>query len=341
MKFDKETLSISWINLNVKCIPIEDKAYLEEALTHDISYCDIQRMAFPNGYHYYVNIYLEGDAPAEFESPKNDIGIDPGVSTIAANRENKCFLFELAPDTRQYGKSICVLERKMDKSKRISNPNKFNADGTVIKNNKDRWVFSGKYYQTLWKMRTLYRKKSAYTKQSHNIQIKEILKEGCSIIVEKMNFSALQKRAKKTERSETPTNINGKVVYKFKKKKRFGKSLNNRAPSSFLTLLKEKAVRYGGSYSEIRTQSYKATQYNHVTDTCKVIPLSQRFKMVGEYQVQRDLYSAFLIRCTDITLAHADRGKCIHEFDQFIKTQKELLDTMRGNGISMKQCFGF
>ena len=38
----------------------------------------------------------------------------------------------------------------------------------------------------------------------------------------------------------------------------------------------------------------------YLTDTYEKIPLSQREKKIGNRKVQRDLYSAFLIRNTDL-----------------------------------------
>lgn len=61
------------------------------------------------------------------------MGIDPGVSTIAAVSDTACILEELAPDADVYEKQIHKLEQHMDASKRISNPDNFNPDGTVKK----------------------------------------------------------------------------------------------------------------------------------------------------------------------------------------------------------------
>ena len=65
-------------------------------------------------------------------------------------------------------------------------------------------------------------------KQSHNKLANHILSLGNDIYVETMNYKGLQARAK-----NTTINKNGK----FNKKKRFGKSLANRAPAMLLTIL--------------------------------------------------------------------------------------------------------
>ncbi|HEY5575838.1 MAG TPA: transposase, partial [Clostridiaceae bacterium] len=56
---------------------------------------------------------------------------------------------------------------------------------------------------------------------------------------------------------------------KFIRKKRFGKSLANKAPSLFLTILKRKLGARGGLYFEVDTYDVKASQYNHLNEEYK------------------------------------------------------------------------
>ena len=132
-----------------------------------------------------------------------------------------------------------------------------------------------------------------------------------------------------------------KVIQKYKRKKRFGRSINRRAPARFLLELKRKAEAVGGVYAEVDTKEFKASQYNHVTDTYEKIPLSQREKEIGNRKVQRDLYSSFLIRNADLDFKHPDREKCEYEFEYFAKMQDQLILKMQESGLSMRQCFGF
>ena len=89
----------------------------------------------------------------------------------------------------------------MDNSKRITNPQNYNNDGT-IKKGKKKWLYSNNYKALRRKLKTLYRRKSAYIKQSHEILSNEILSLGNNVFLEKMNFSALQRRANNTQRQD-------------------------------------------------------------------------------------------------------------------------------------------
>ena len=87
------------------------------------------------------------------------MGIDPGVSTIAGVSEDACVLEELAPNAIQYEKKIQKISQRMDHSRRISNPNKYNEDGTIKRSNRDPWKHSKNYV----KMRRLLKSCLLYT----------------------------------------------------------------------------------------------------------------------------------------------------------------------------------
>ena len=69
LKFHKETVSIEWLSLEIKCKLPKDSDYIYEALNAEISYCELKRMMFPNGWHYYVIIYFRSEAPQKIHLP--------------------------------------------------------------------------------------------------------------------------------------------------------------------------------------------------------------------------------------------------------------------------------
>ncbi len=353
VQFDKDTLSIAWLGLTVPCRQPRkpaDAIYTAESLDHKISYCEIVRKMFPDGWHYYVTVYLDGDAPVKHkcsqDAARNCMGIDPGVSAMAGVSGTTAVLEELAPGCHEYARKIARLQVKMDHSRRLSNPEKYDQDGRVKKGCKGKWVYSNTYRKDRRRLKSLFRQKAAYTKQSHRELINRLLDDSLHFIVEDMSYKALQKRSKKTERQEKASDVTQKdgttkKVYKYKRKKRFGKSLNSRSPALFLSFLEQKALLCGGSFVKVKTKSYKASQYDHTTDSYVKVPLSQRSKAIGGHDVQRDLYSAFLIRNSNETYDHPDRARCIRDFDGFLDMQSRLLADMKSRQMSMKQCFGF
>ncbi|EGN65977.1 hypothetical protein HMPREF0401_01990 [Fusobacterium animalis 11_3_2] len=100
-----------------------------------------------------------------------------------------------------------------------------------------------------------------------------------------MSFKGLQRRSKKTEMSEK--------TGKFKKKKRFGKSLSNRAPALLIEIINRKLEYIGKNIIKIDTFKVKASQLNHSTNEYEKKSLSKRWVEISGNKIQRDLYSAF------------------------------------------------
>lgn len=349
VRFYREDLSITWLGLKIPCKRPKkdsDMEYMTESLSGEICYCELKRQMFPNGWHYYVIVYLKGDAPKKVrEIGDGTMGIDPGVSTMAGVSDTNVFLRELAPDCDRYNRKIVKLQRELERSKRTSNPQRYHPDGRLKKQGWEKWVFSNTYLKKQKRLKSLYRQKALYIRVSHKTLANEMLRDSRHFIVEEMSYRGLQKRAKQTERKEEVSAIpqrdgSVKQVRKFKKKKRFGKSLNNRAPATFLSILEQKALFYGGSYEKVDTREFRASQYEHDTDTYKKIPLSQRKKQIDGHIVQRDLYSAFLIKNTDKDFKHPDREKCSYDFQNFIVLHDACIQKIKQT-CTANSCFGF
>lgn len=352
LSFDREHMAFKWMGETFKLKPIDkNNTYMAHALYPDgtnglpVKYCELKRMMFPNGWYYYLHVYVNGTAPQKHAIGKGKAGIDPGTSTMAALTDHKAILRELAPGTDSYTVRIKHTLKAMDRSRRDSNPGNFNPDGTVIKGS-STWNKSKKYKWLQRKYQSLCRQKASYVKQSHCILANEILGQADSIIVEHMDYKGLQRRSKKTERQDkvsTVTDNKGKQqhIYKYKKKKRFGKSIGSRAPSEFLTILKQKAAAAGGQYNEVDTRAFKASQYDHSDGTYKKVTLGTRFKKVDGVLVQRDLYSAFLIKHSRNSLDAPNRLACIKDFKKFVKLQNKEIKFLKASGQSMPGCFGF
>ena len=136
------------------------------ALNGGVSYCEVKRLFFDDGWHYYLNIYLKGEAPRRHAVGSGTMGIDYGTSTLTAVSEDKAMLRELAPNAGAYEKNIYKLQRKVDRSKRKLNPDNYNPDGTAKKGRR-RWALSKNCRRYLNRIKALHRKKAAYVRQCH------------------------------------------------------------------------------------------------------------------------------------------------------------------------------
>jgi hypothetical protein len=174
------------------------------------------------GDKYYLQLILEGIPPQKLNKDgsfrhkvgTSTVGIDIGTQTIAICSDKEVKLLELAPEINHTNREIRRLQRKMDRSRRATNPAKYNPDGTINRGNKERWAKSRHYQHLQKKLANMQSKYQSIRKQSHNRLVNYIISLGTEIYVEEMKYKGLQKRAKKTEK-----NAKGK----FKKKKSFGK----------------------------------------------------------------------------------------------------------------------
>ena len=329
-----------WKGLSIPVIIRKQDTYAHLALQDNVKYVRIKRLFLKGKYVYYAQLVLEGVPPQSYNSKGlkqqvgiGRVGIDIGTSTVAASSEKQTMLTVLAPNVVNYEKAIQRIQRKMERSKRATNPFKYNEDGTINRGNREKWVYSNHYVKLRNHYRELHRKNRMIRKQDHETLSNQLLAMGDTFFVETMSFKGLQKRSKKTEKNEKG---------RFKKKKRFGRTLSNRAPSMLLNCLERKLKYHDLTLNKVNTTKVKASQYNHLNDTYTKKSLNTRWNDFDGIKVQRDLYSSFLLMnmVDDQELDKIDRELCKKTFDLFLKNhdvfmskQKKEPHTLKSMGI--------
>ena len=335
--YQNGTVKIMGRTMKLKPVRYNDY-YLQEALTHKVKYCRVVRKPFWNGYKYFLQLVLEGTPPKKHKLGRGLCGVDQGTSTLAFYNEQESDFVVLADGVKPYNKEIKKWATTFERRRRLNNPECYNTDGTIKKGAKFKYTKGCQ--KALMRLKNAYRVKSVYVKQQHNILANRILKSCDTLIKEPMNFKALQRRSKKTEKQDKVSTITKKdgtsiQVQKYKKKKRFGKSLQNRSPGLFNQILENKFKQYEGTIIEVESKTYKASQYNHTTELPTKSKLSERTKYIDKHLVQRDLYSAFLLCCMKDT-KHIDFEMCKELFEDFLTKQEEVVNRMKQIGDSTK-----
>lgn len=312
-----------WNGLKISVKIDYNNPYEYQALKDEICYCRIKRRFIKGKYKYYLQIVFKGVPPMKINKDgevkrhigNGTVGLDIGTQTIAIVSNVDVKLLELADRVNNIEKEKRRILRYMDRSRRANNPDNFNEDGT-IKKGKLKWVKSNRYIKAQNKLRELYRKQVNVREYQHQLLSNYILSLGNKIKVEEMNFKGLQKRSKKTEKNDKD---------KFKRKKRFGKSLANKAPAKLLTILDNKLKYFGEKLIKVNTKEVKASQYNHLNCRYNKKKLSQRWNDLNGIKIQRDLYSAFLIQHVNDDLCNINQEECKRDFERFkILHDKEI-----------------
>ena len=324
---------ILWKGLRIPIIINYNNQYEYQALQSDVAYCCIIRKYVRNKYKYYVQITFKGNPPVKVDTKtgkikhpigQGDVGIDIGISTIAYASTTDVKILELADKVQNIENQKRRLLRKMDRSRRTVNSDNYNKDGTIKDqdNKKIIWNKSNHYIKYQNQLKELYCKQKDIRKYQHECLANYIISLGDTIYVETMNFSSLAKRAKKTEK-----NCKGR----FKRKKRFGKSISNRAPAMLLEIIDRKLSYYDKYLIKIDTWHAKASQFNHFDSTYHKKTLSQRWNDFNGIKIQRDLYSAFLIMNIASDLKSFDMDKCNKRFENFYKLHNKEVKRLTGH----------
>ena len=321
------------ISVNVRAAQND---YEREMLKKPVKNMRVVRRWMKSRYKYYLQLTLVGP-PVEKKRKLGvgRVGIDIGTQTIAISSETSVQLRELAPGVNDNYKKKLRLQRQMDRSKRSTNPENYNPDGTIRKPPKGermRWNFSKRYKKLAGKVRELERKNAAIRKYEHTCLANEILSLGDEIYVEKMSFAGLQRRAKETKKD---------AKGRYKKKKRFGKSLANNAPATLVQILKTKAALTGQLAEEVNTTAFRASQFDHTSGQYRKPLLSERWKTLsGGERVQRDMYSAFLLMNSDSDKKQSDAGLCNLTFENFKRLHDAEVTRIQNDGKRHPSSFG-
>lgn len=295
-----------------------DNSYEAEMLKKHVKFVRILRKDGKTKPHWYAQLVLEGTPVAKYDpisgAPKHPVGhgvvgIDIGTRTLAYSTDKEVNLLELADRVQNIEQEKRRLQRKMDRSRRAMNPENYNSDGTFKRGVKLTRNKSKRYRRIQHQLAMIQHHQADIRKQQHNELANYLLTLGDCFFVENMSYCDLVHRANKTEISEK--------TGRYKRKKRFGKSIANKAPAMLITMLKQKCQSRGlKGVKEVDTH-VRASQYNHQTDTCIEKALENRWNVMPDGErIQRDLYSAFLLQHCKQGLPEYNRKELKKEFGE-------------------------
>jgi len=263
---------VHWKGLSLQALldPQDKAGWQAEALSRRTKYCRIVRRQVRGKTRWYVQLVQVGlPPPKQHERTKAVVGLDVGPSTIAVVGEQRAVLERFCPSVEQPWRQTRRIQRAMDRSRRSTNPDNYNPDGTV-KPGRKRWNRSERYKRLAAQRAENERRLAAERKRAHGELSNRILALGTTVRTEKLSYRSFQKN--------------------------FGRSVKVRGPGMLIDMLRRKAESAGGQLEEFPTQPTKLSQVCHGCGQTKKKPLSLRTHECecGVGPVQRDLYSAFL-----------------------------------------------
>jgi len=261
--------SVVWSGLELQAIINEKDLVLMHGLQSPIKYVRIIRRKFGERNRFFAQLVCEGfpySKPANY-SGNGVVGLDIGPSTIAIVSEQAAELKTFCDKLVKRKQYIRRLQRKMDRSRRATNLDNYNENGTT-KQGKRLWVRSNRYQKVRAQKSESERKQAAHRKSLHGAMVNQIIRQGDSIKLEKLSYKAFQKM--------------------------FGRSIAFRAPGMFVEILRRKAANAGVEIHEFDPRPTRLSQ-TCVCGTIEKKPLSQRWHDCAcGVLVQRDIFSAWL-----------------------------------------------
>lgn len=329
---------IKWKNLTLSLLlDRKDKDGVQaHALNSQIKFCRIVVRDIKGCQRYFVQLVLKNSPllkakhQGQLDVLNKTVGLDIGVSTVAVASDRLSEIIQLGtPHQRHVERKIARYQRKMAKSLRIMNPDCFEPDRWVKKakhtikkqgkniKGKRATQKSQNYLKWEKQVKDLQRKNGVTKTQTYHALANEILHLGGNIHIEKNNFKAWQRGW-------------------------FGKTLQRHSPAKFQEILHSKVLKTGGCIEVISPVKPCFSQYCHRCQHNNKKPLSQRTHTCCDIDIQRDLYSAFLIQHYNV--AESKHGATETEFNLFLgslKANRHLLGFLPNYFIREENPIGF
>ena len=242
----------------------------EHALALPILRVRIVRRRLGTTRRYWVQLIVAGRPflPSDSQFGRGIVGIDPGPRTFAIFSEALSGRVDLAVPKANMLRAMRRIQRRIQRSLRANNPEKFGSDGR-FRDTRTPWRRSASRSRNRARLADLHRRAAAGRKNRHGRLINSILKLGNDIRLEDNSFRSFQRQ--------------------------FGRSVANAAPAAFVRRLRHKAANAGASVVMI-SATLRLSQTCHGCGTVEKKPLDQRSHVCPcGIEAQRDLYSALLL----------------------------------------------
>jgi putative transposase len=122
--------------------PKDKHGWQRDALSNPVKYVRILKREFKSKTRWYAQLVLEGTPPTKGRKiGDGEVGLDIGPSNIASFSLEKAELAQFCPTVEQPWKETRRVERALERSRRATNPDNFERNGTVKKGKEEMETF--------------------------------------------------------------------------------------------------------------------------------------------------------------------------------------------------------
>lgn len=241
--WEGEKTAIIWgqtnksINLAIPLDVNPKSDYEKEALTREVVRTAIVKGWYKGKPTYYAHITLKGAPPVKYDKStghlrhflgEGEVEVHLTRTTATVTTKGNTTVYDLADRVEDIEQEVSAVEQALDRSKRATNPQNYNPDGTpkqAKKNQKLKFKRSNHYKKVDTAKKELNRKQKAVRTECHYKLANHIASLGNEFVIIHPNFKLEQQK--------------------------HGKDIGKRAPSAFLTILTGKIEAKGGIVNTI------------------------------------------------------------------------------------------
>lgn len=325
--------AIRWRDGVVKVLDLELKAILDPKDKHGVQawgleqrvkYVRLVRRRVRSKTRYFAQLVLDGQPLVKakhqqrLENAGKRVALDVGPSTVAVVGEAHAALLEFIPGLNDLQRERRILQRKLDRSRRATNPHNYREDGTITPGPK-RWVRSRSYQKTRDQLAELERRLATHRRNQQQHLVNEVLQHGSNVMLEDVSVKTWQRM--------------------------FGRSVRVKAPGLFVEKLARKAESAGGRVHLINTRTTALSQRCVCGNRAKK-RLNERVHDCPNcgLVMQRDLLAAYLALHTDTTtlphVLHADKARLAYQGAEPLLRAAWQHATQPANGQPRPSTFG-
>lgn len=214
--------TVKWQGLEFSIDLAKCTLYEWQALQSEICYCAVKREKIKGKWKYYIQITLKGHVPDKFDKQtgelkrqlgKGNVGLYFTSTSLTVSTEDGVKTYPLEIKNHEDKKSDLL--QKMDASRRATNPDNYNEDGTSKEREEIKgWHFSKAYKKYRNELYEIYRKECEEKKLLQEILANEVIASGDVFNCNKMDFKFLQRNLGRKIQSASPAMLKSTIERK-------------------------------------------------------------------------------------------------------------------------------
>lgn len=196
--------------------------YEWQALHSEICYCAVKRDKIKGKWKYYIQITLKGHVPDKFDKRTGELKRQLGKGNVGLYFTSTYLTVSTDDSVKTYPLEInsqddikTELLQKMDASRRATNPDNYNEDGTSKEKSKIKgWHFSKAYMRYRDELYECFRKECEVKKLLQEKIANEVIASGDVFNCNKMDFKFLQRKNGRKIQSASPSMLKATIERK-------------------------------------------------------------------------------------------------------------------------------